>query len=86
MDVVPAPRSTGSLLKPFLYAAMLEAGELLPAQLVPDIPTRMGSFMPENFDRAYSGAVPACTALARSLNVPAVRMLRSFGVDRLPPR
>ncbi len=82
VDVVPAPRSTGSVLKPFLYASMLEAGEVLPAQLVPDVPTHIGSFHPENFDRAYAGAVPAAQALARSLNVPAVRMLRTHGVDR----
>jgi penicillin-binding protein 1C len=83
VDIVTAPRSTGSLLKPFLYASMLEAGELLPRQLVPDIPTRMGSFMPENSSRTFSGAVAARTALAHSLNVPFVRLLRSFGVDRL---
>jgi penicillin-binding protein 1C len=82
VDVVPAPRSTGSILKPLLYASMLEAGEVLPAQLVPDVPTHVGSFHPENFDRAYAGAVPAAQALARSLNVPAVRMLRAHGVDR----
>ena len=82
VDVVPAPRSTGSVLKPFLYASMLEAGEVLPSQLVPDVPTHIGSFHPENFDRAYAGAVPAAQALARSLNVPAVRMLRAHGVNR----
>ena len=82
VDVVPAARSTGSVLKPFLYASMLEAGEVLPAQLVPDVPTHIGTFHPENFDRAYAGAVPAAQALARSLNVPAVRMLRAHGVDR----
>jgi penicillin-binding protein 1C len=82
VDIVTAARSTGSLLKPFLYAAMLDAGELLPDQLVADIPTRMGGFIPENSTRTFSGAVPASVALAHSLNVPMVRMLRSFGVDR----
>ena len=82
VDVVPAPRSTGSVLKPLLFASMLEAGEVLPTQLVPDVPTHIGTFHPENFDREYSGAVPAAQALARSLNVPAVRMLRAFGVGR----
>ena len=79
---MPARRSTGSVLKPLLYASMLEAGEVLPAQLVADVPTHIGSFHPENFDRAYAGAVPAAQALARSLNVPAVRLLRAHGVDR----
>jgi len=82
VDVITAPRSTGSILKPFLYAEMLSAGEILPTQLVPDIPTRIGGFAPENYDHGYSGAVPAAVALARSLNVPAVRMLREHGVDR----
>lgn len=82
VDALRAPRSTGSILKPLLFAAMLESGEVLPGQLIPDVPTHLGAFHPENFDRAYSGAVPAERALARSLNVPAIRMLRSYGVDR----
>jgi penicillin-binding protein 1C len=82
VDVITAPRSTGSILKPLLYAAMLDAGELLPRELVPDMPTRIGSFMPQNFSKTYQGAVPAHMALARSMNIPAVRMLHSYGVDR----
>jgi penicillin-binding protein 1C len=82
VDIITAPRSTGSILKPLLYAAMLETGELLPDQLVADIPTRLGGFYPQNYSRTYQGAVPASRALARSLNVPAVRMLQSYGVDR----
>ncbi|GAK56087.1 penicillin-binding protein 1C [Candidatus Vecturithrix granuli] len=82
VDIIPAPRSTGSILKPFLFAAMLQAGELLPSQLIPDIPTRIGSFAPQNYSRSYQGAVTAYMALAQSLNVPAVRLLRSYSVDR----
>jgi len=82
VDLVTAPRSTGSILKPFLYAEMLQAGEILPTELIADIPTRIGGFAPQNYDHSYSGAVPAAEALARSLNVPAVRMLRAHGVDR----
>ncbi len=82
VDVITAPRSTGSILKPFLYAAMLEDGELLPDQLVADIPTHMGGFAPQNYNRTFEGAVPASMALSRSLNVPVVRMLRTFGVER----
>jgi penicillin-binding protein 1C len=82
VDLVTARRSSGSLLKPFLYAAMLDSGDILPASLVSDIPTRVGSYSPENITRNYLGAVPADEALARSLNVPAVRSLRLYGVDR----
>lgn len=82
VDILTSPRSTGSLLKPFLYAALLDEGEILPTELVPDIPTRYGGFRPENDTQTFRGAVPARSALAQSLNVPAVRMLKDFGLDR----
>ncbi|MDR1932259.1 MAG: penicillin-binding protein 1C [Spirochaetales bacterium] len=82
VDIVRSPRSSGSLFKPFLYAAMLDSGQLMPAGLLSDIPTRIGSYSPENNTKSYAGVIPANQALARSLNVPAVRCLRNFGVDR----
>ncbi|MEO9502535.1 penicillin-binding protein 1C [Nonlabens ulvanivorans] len=82
VDIITAPRSTGSVLKPFLYATMLDNGELLPQSLVKDIPTVINGYNTQNFDKNYSGAVPASQALSRSLNVPAVRMLRDHGVTR----
>jgi len=83
VDVITAPRSTGSILKPYLYCAMLNDGELLPNTLVPDIPTDIAGYTPQNFNRGFDGAVPAKRALARSLNVPAVRMLQSYRTERL---
>jgi len=82
VDIIQRPRSTGSLLKPFLYAAMLQHGDILPTTLVPDVPTHYAGYTPKNYDRHYRGAVPAREALARSLNIPAVRMLERFGVER----
>ena len=82
VDIVRRPRSTGSILKPVLYAAMLDSGQLLPRMLLADVPTQIAGFTPENFDRDYRGAVPADVALAQSLNIPAVRLLRDYGVDR----
>lgn len=82
VDCAVAPRSSGSILKPFLYASMVDTGELSPSRLVPDIPTRIGSYSPENNLKNYAGAVRADEALARSLNVPFVRLLRSYGVER----
>jgi penicillin-binding protein 1C len=82
VDVVRRPRSTGSILKPMLFAAMLDDGALTPRMLLPDVPTHYDGFTPENFDRQYRGAVRADEALAQSLNVPAVRMLRTYGISR----
>lgn len=82
VDIVHAPRSTGSVLKPLLYAAMLHEGELLPTQLLPDIPTQIGGYSPENFSNSYEGAVPADVALAKSLNIPFVWLLKQFTTYR----
>jgi penicillin-binding protein 1C len=82
VDIINKPRSTGSILKPFLYASMLDAGDLLPNTLVTDVPSQFGSYNPENFNKEFDGVVPASHALSRSLNVPAVRMLQDFGLDR----
>ncbi|HSY61838.1 MAG TPA: penicillin-binding protein 1C [Cytophaga sp.] len=82
VDIVHAKRSSGSILKPLLYTQMLNAGEILPNTLVPDIPTHFNGYTPKNFDLTYDGAVPASKALARSLNIPAARMLQQHGTDR----
>jgi len=82
VDIIDKSRSTGSVLKPFLYASLLDAGELLPNTLVADIPTVINGYSPKNFNKKYNGAVPASIALSRSLNIPAVRMLRDYGLQR----
>ncbi len=82
VDVITAMRSPGSTLKPILYAAALSDGLLLPNTLIPDIPTQIGSYNPQNFDLGYDGAVPASMALARSLNVPAVKLLQQYKYQR----
>jgi len=82
VDVLAAPRSPGSTLKPLLYASLLTEGSLLPRQLIPDVPTQIGGYTPQNFDLGYDGAVPAHRALARSLNIPAVKMLQQYKYAR----
>lgn len=82
VDVINSPRSTGSILKPFLFASMLNDGELLPATLIPDIPTQIAGYSPQNYNTTFDGAVPAKRALARSLNIPAVRMLQNYGIEK----
>lgn len=82
VDIVQRPRSTGSILKPLLYGLMLQEGELAPTSLIADIPTQINGYNPKNYDRTFRGAVPAQFALAHSLNIPAVRMLRDYGIGR----
>ena len=82
VDMVPAARSSGSTLKPLLYAAMLQAGQLLPTQLVKDTPYNYNNFSPHNYGRTFDGAVPAHEVIERSLNVPSVRMLEQYGAER----
>ncbi|MFZ5939095.1 MAG: penicillin-binding protein 1C [Bacteroidota bacterium] len=81
VDVITSRRSTGSILKPLLFAGMLNDGMILPGSLVPDVPVRYNGYAPKNYNRGYDGAVPAKQALERSLNVPSVIMLKRFGVD-----
>ncbi len=82
VDIIQAPRSTGSILKPFLYYAMLQEGSMLPHTLLPDIPININGFTPQNFSLQFEGAVPASEALARSLNIPSVSMLQKYGVPK----
>ena len=82
VDIIQSPRSTGSILKPFLYTAVLDEGTILPNTLLADVPTSINGYSPQNFDKGFSGAVPAGLALARSLNIPAVRILQEYGLAK----
>ncbi|MCD6018018.1 MAG: penicillin-binding protein [Bacteroidetes bacterium] len=86
VDVIMSNRSTGSLLKPYLYGFMLNDGQLLPNMLIPDVPTQIAGYVPQNFDFTYDGAVPAKQALSRSLNIPAVKMLQQYTVNKFLDR
>ena len=80
IDLLHRARSTGSILKPLLYATMLQQGEITPLQLVEDTPTKFKGYQPENYDLKFRGVVPAKQALAQSLNIPAVNMLKQYGI------
>lgn len=82
VNCIQAPRSTGSILKPFLYAKALEDGIITPDMLVTDIPSQFGSFAPKNFTGQFDGAIPAGKALSRSLNIPMVHMLNQYGLTK----
>jgi len=82
VDIITSQRSTGSLLKPILYAAALDDGIILPNELLPDIPLFYEGFAPKNFDKKFRGTVPANRALTGSLNVPFVYLLRDYGYEK----
>ncbi len=86
VDAVLALRQPGSTLKPFLYAQALADGRLTAASLLDDapthIPTASGLYIPQNYDHQFKGWVSVRTALAASLNVPAVRTLVMVGPER----
>ena len=85
VDEANAYRQAGSTLKPFLYAQAIERGYLTPASILDDSPVQLdtasGLYVPQNYDKGFKGPVSARTALAGSLNVPAVRTLLLVGVD-----
>ena len=80
VDGVRAPRSSGSVLKPFLYALSMDEGLITPESLIRDLPTYFEGFSPKNASREYLGVAKAKDALIQSLNIPAVRLLNSYGV------
>jgi penicillin-binding protein 1C len=85
VDNADAPRQAGSTLKPFLYGQAIERGYLTAASILDDSPveldTASGLYVPKDYDHDYKGPVSVRTALAGSLNVPAVRALLVDGVD-----
>ena len=82
VDIITSHRSSGSVFKPLLYAALLDEGELLPNMLVSDIPISYGTFSPKNYNSTFNGAVPAHRVLERSLNVPSVTLLKEYGIEK----
>ncbi|WP_434728873.1 peptidoglycan glycosyltransferase PbpC [Pseudomonas soli] len=82
VDMVHALRSPGSTLKPFLYAMAMDDGLIHSESLLQDVPRRYGDYRPGNFSMGFSGPVSASSALALSLNLPAVQLLEAYGPKR----
>lgn len=86
IDMVDAVRSPGSTLKPFIYGLGFEAGLAHPETLIEDRPVRFGNYAPKNFDEDFHGTISVREALAKSLNIPAVRLLARVGPGKLAGR
>ena len=83
VDGVTAIRSPGSTLKPFLYGLAFDKGSLTPLSVLHDVPTSFGNYQPENYDGGFKGEVSVTTALSKSLNVPAVKVLEKYNTEEL---
>jgi penicillin-binding protein 1C len=85
IDYARAPRSSGSSLKPLLFALGLDTGRFTPASVLPDLPFALvspqGEYHAANFDDAYLGPMLYRRALANSRNVPALRVLEGVGME-----
>jgi penicillin-binding protein 1C len=90
VDNVSAYRQAGSTLKPFLYGQAIERGFLTAASILDDSPVQLdtasGLYVPRDYDNDFKGPVSVRTALAGSLNVPAVRALLLTGVESFRDR
>lgn len=86
IDMAAAIRSPGSTLKPFVYGLSFELGLAHPETLIDDRPVRFGTYTPKNFDEDFHGTVTIRTALANSLNIPAVKVLDRVGPARFVAR
>ena len=90
VDGANAYRQAGSTLKPFLYGQVIERGWLTAASILDDSPVQLdtasGLYVPQNYDRSFKGPVSVRSALAGSLNVPAVRTLLVGGVESFRDR
>ncbi len=83
VDGIQAIRSPGSALKPILYATAFDKGIITPKNIINDVPTNFSGFEPENFDKKFNGKVTIEFALANSLNIPAVKVVRDLGKKEL---
>ncbi len=93
-NIVTAKRQPGSSFKPFVYALAFNKG-MTPDTVLFDVPTQFnpscgayegtinsrGCYGPQNYDGSYRGPMSIRSALAQSINVPAVKTLYIVGVQ-----
>ena len=81
-DMVQAQRSTGSVLKPFLFTAALDDGLITEKSFLPDYPLSMNGFITKNYTDEHTGLINANIALQKSLNVPFAKLLQQYKVEK----
>lgn len=83
LDLLNTYRQPGSLIKPILvYAPAFESGKYSPSSFVLDEQTCFGAYCPENASQKYHGMVTVKDAIAKSLNIPAVKVFEDVGISQ----
>ena len=82
IDGLQAKRAPASLLKPFLFVLSIDEGLIVPDSIYPDVPIYFGNFYPKNSNNKFTGMVRIKEALTKSLNIPFVKLLSDYGVDK----
>lgn len=83
VNMLPAARSPGSTLKPFVYGLAFDDGVAHPETRIVDRPVRFDTYAPQNFDGEFRGDITLRRALQLSLNTPVVQVLDRLGPARL---
>ena len=78
VDGIRAVRSPGSTLKPFLYGLAIDKGLVTPRRMLEDVAVNFSGYQPENYNEQYNGKITMADALAKSLNIPAVKVLNEL--------
>lgn len=81
VNMATTPRQPGSSFKPIYYAEALADGVITPATILADVPTNFGGYQPQNANLGFSGNISVRNALARSLNIPSVKVMEKMGVQ-----
>lgn len=82
VDIINAPRGSGSVFKPILTSLMLDNGQISMESLISDVPVNIYGYEPENYFSTFDGVIPVKRALARSLNVPYIKLLQEYGMEK----
>lgn len=82
VNIATSKRQPGSTFKPIYYTAAMDAGVITPATIIRDEPININGWQPQNATKRYYGDVTVRQALARSLNIPSVKVMEQFGVDK----
>ena len=82
VNMATTKRQPGSTFKSIYYSAALAEGMITPSTIIKDEPININGYQPKNATRSYYGNVTVRQALARSLNIPSVKIMQDYGIEK----